>query len=766
METIKDARVQKSASLGAVSDAVSHTAISPLLAAVTSTDTLSDLLSMEGLQLSPSVVADGLHPKTSSPLLNAGGEITVPTIMDVAVPTSLNQILDGLQSVMTSAPSSLKSTNTTMLQAVSSWSAEELGAVVIIILMVPFILLSNIFVILSVVRFRRLHTPTNYFIISLAAVDIFVALATPFGIVVEVFHFGNASRPRDVVLCLIPNRVLMMACGVSVLTLATIAYDRHTALVSPLEYVKIMTSRKVAIMVTLTWIYSVAIVWLPLMAGWYDVPTEVSQCSANLIHGKAPLLFLSAIFVPSCVAILVCYFRIFMVARHHAKAIAAVEFALYRRLQVKFMIKDTKYAKTLALVIGVFLVLWLPYLICIFLKTVSSVKFDIWVQTYLILLAVFNSGINPWIYAFKNNELKSAFKRLFVELCRNRLCPSFGSRTNLVSAVNGTPRLSLSDSRIISIIPEVTSDMVGDNEYQNKTILYSNPRSGQVIDEGVPPFHSSPKYSCRQAARCSSLDELKDPDNDKNSLKLSRSVSVDIVVNSDPVQKSTINASLYLQGSELSSTFGKPVCSETLKEANRSSDKKTSAGLLSLPAHNGTTPPTEATSPLLPSSAPLQLLSASPPRHSQQQHLWVSPTLSLPSQCPSAKTAYPSIPNGAVLDTASPHHPGGVLYCCVFKHHLHPRQCPQTATLHTHFDQLLLQINCPCESGLRPRDSYILSQTKSCPVTPVTTCQLLPTVIESRATDITSSAACLEQSLSSVSESNCRTTYPWLGRYV
>ncbi|BFZ11489.1 hypothetical protein BsWGS_14528 [Bradybaena similaris] len=351
----------------------------------------------------------------------------------------------------------------------SSWSADELGAVVVISLIVPFILLSNIVVVLCVMRFRRLHTPTNYFITSLAAVDIFVALATPFVVVVEVFRFGDVAAAGDVMLCLLPNRILMMGCSVSVLTLATIAYDRHTALVSPLRYASVMTARRVGGLVLLSWLYSLLVVWLPLMAGWYDVPSDGAPCSANLIQWKAPVLFLSAIFIPSCIAIMVCYFRILMVARQHVKAIAAFEFAVQRRVRVKCMMRDTKCAKTLALIIGVFLALWLPYLLLTFMKAVSFIKFDVWLQTYLILLAVFNSGINPWMYAFMNSELRAAFRRLFREVCGHRFCASTDTRASLVSAVSSTPRLSLADSRTprpslvdsrtLSIIPHTSLDV-------------------------------------------------------------------------------------------------------------------------------------------------------------------------------------------------------------------------------------------------------------------------------------------------------------------
>ena len=241
----------------------------------------------------------------------------------------------------------------------------------------------------------------------------------------------------DLLLCLAPNRILMTACGVSVLTLAAIAYDRHTALVSPLKYVSVMTIRKIGVLVTLTWVYSAAIVWAPLPLGWFSwrpLPAEPDPsaapqpCSFQLLHDNAHILFLSAIVGPACLAITVCYFRIFMVARHHARAIAAVEHSVHHNLRIRFIIKDAKYAKTLALVIGVFLLLWTPYLACLLAEVLADVDVSPWTWNYLTLLAVLNSGLNPWIYAFKNNEFRSAFRKIFRSCCS--ACPRFhkGSR--------------------------------------------------------------------------------------------------------------------------------------------------------------------------------------------------------------------------------------------------------------------------------------------------------------------------------------------------
>lgn len=229
----------------------------------------------------------------------------------------------------------------------------------------------------------------------------------------------------NLVLCLTPNRILLTACGVSVLTLATIAYDRHTALVNPLEYVSVMTRRKIGLLVALTWLYSTAIVWVPLPAGWYSQPRQEEEewvaCSFKL-HDNAHILFLSAIFGPACVAISICYFRIYTVARHHARAIAAVESSVQHNLRIRSIMKDAKYSLTLALVIGAFLALWLPYLTCLLAEVTSAVQVSPWLRNYLTLLAVLNSGLNPWIYAYKNNEFRSAFRKVFQDLCHAGGC--------------------------------------------------------------------------------------------------------------------------------------------------------------------------------------------------------------------------------------------------------------------------------------------------------------------------------------------------------
>jgi hypothetical protein len=57
------------------------------------------------------------------------------------------------------------------------------------------------------------------------------------------FFMLSLCQASSTLVRLCAERVLMTLCGVSVLTLAAIAYDRHTALVWPLSYDSRVTPR-------------------------------------------------------------------------------------------------------------------------------------------------------------------------------------------------------------------------------------------------------------------------------------------------------------------------------------------------------------------------------------------------------------------------------------------------------------------------------------------------------------------------------------------
>lgn len=314
------------------------------------------------------------------------------------------------------------------------WMAEEVVGIIITTILVPLILSGNTLVILAVIRYRRLQIPTNYFIVSLAVADIFIGLSIPFFTAIEITH----QRISSIFVCFSPNRVLTTGCAVSILTMVMVAYDRKTALLYPLEYVNLMTCRKLIVLMAFVWSYSILASWLPIGLGWYaeefmyvDLNTT-HACSFQLLHRNTHFLSLGGVFLPSCLVILYCYSRIYLLARHHARAIAAVETSVRQNLQIKYMMKDTKYAKTLAILIGTFLLLWLPFQIALFLESATNVVLQSWTRNYLAYLAFLNSALNPWIYAYKNSEFRVAFKRICKTWCGGS-CGKSDRRTSMIS---------------------------------------------------------------------------------------------------------------------------------------------------------------------------------------------------------------------------------------------------------------------------------------------------------------------------------------------
>ena len=336
------------------------------------------------------------------------------------------------------------------IRLTTDWKINEYIIKCLVCVCVPLIIASNTMVLLSVAKFKRLQIPTNYFMTSLAVADIVVALALPFYVVTELMPI----HLYDDYVCLASNRVLTSASGVSILTLAIIAFDRYTAITNPLEYILMMTSRKIIGYILFSWIYSAMVSWIPVFVGWYRKIEDNSYlCTSYAFDSKSDLLFLCALFVPACICILFCYIRIYHVARHHARAIAAMENNFKTHIEQHFRRKDTKYAKKLAVLIGIFLFLWLPYQSCLFLKIINCDLASHWIKVYFTLLAYLNSGVNPWAYAYQSSDFRAAYKKIWESWkcsCHNKVDVE-NRRDCVISVVpNSLIRLNRTNSRIIA----------------------------------------------------------------------------------------------------------------------------------------------------------------------------------------------------------------------------------------------------------------------------------------------------------------------------
>lgn len=320
--------------------------------------------------------------------------------------------------------------------APDSWSTVALvakGFVMVTIMMGA--LFGNVLVISSVLKFERLRVLTNFFIVSLAFADLLVALlAMPFNASIELtgkWVFGRT-------MCDIFNANDVLFSTASILHLCCISMDRYIAIIHPLQYESKMTRTRVAVMLAVTWVSSTLISYIPIMSQIYTTPENIKDLAANpqtcfFVVNKVYAGVSSGVsFWIPCTIMVFVYIKIFIEARKQEKFIQST--AVYmqysdsrlcqtngdlhdgeaQRYERKRMKREHKAAKTLGIIMGAFVLCFLPFFSWYVITTMcgDNCPYPPVIGAMLFWIGYFNSCLNPIIYAYFNRDFRSAFKKL------------------------------------------------------------------------------------------------------------------------------------------------------------------------------------------------------------------------------------------------------------------------------------------------------------------------------------------------------------------
>ena len=156
--------------------------------------------------------------------------------------------------------------------------------------------------------------------------------------------------------------------------------------------------------------------------GWGEVVFNPKTCTCRPNWGAKGLsnrmyalcLALFAFTIP-VISMVYCYCRIFLVARYHVQSIKqnSVQDCQSSNASSRRTL-ETKASKTLLLVLGAFVVSWLPYTLVTMATMVTKGSWDASssILNAALTMTTVNGCINPMIYAIRDQRFLSGMKRV------------------------------------------------------------------------------------------------------------------------------------------------------------------------------------------------------------------------------------------------------------------------------------------------------------------------------------------------------------------
>nr|AAN16459.1 tyramine receptor short isoform SER-2a [Caenorhabditis elegans] len=217
-----------------------------------------------------------------------------------------------------------------------------LGTITYLVI-IAMAVVGNTLVVVAVFSYRPLKKVQNYFLVSLAASDLAVAI---FVMPLHVVTFlAGGKWLLGVTVCQFFTTADILLCTSSILNLCAIALDRYWAIHNPINYAQKRTTKFVCIVIVIVWILSM-LISVPPIIGWNNWQENMMEDSCGLSTEKAFVVFSAAgsFFLPLLVMVVV-YVKIFISARQRIRtnrgrsALMRIQNAegddVYRKMSIK-----------------------------------------------------------------------------------------------------------------------------------------------------------------------------------------------------------------------------------------------------------------------------------------------------------------------------------------------------------------------------------------------------------------------------------------------
>ncbi|XP_078029670.1 trace amine-associated receptor 1-like [Epinephelus lanceolatus] len=269
------------------------------------------------------------------------------------------------------------------------------------------IMCGNLLVIISIIYFKQLHTPTNYLILSLAVADLLVGVVVlPFSTILAV----SSCWHLEGLLCKVRRCFDIFLCTSSVLNLCCISVDRYYAVCQPLRYRTKITVRVIVIMILVSWTVS-ALNGIGVTIRGLKV--EQSKRCVLFQHTNLTSLAMATLltfYLPGIVIVTI-YLQILIVAQRQARSIQNTN-CQNTKSGATISKMERKATKTLAIVMGVFLMCYTPFFLCFTFNPLTDNAIPASVIASFKWFGWSNSMLNPFVYGFFYTWFRTSFKMI------------------------------------------------------------------------------------------------------------------------------------------------------------------------------------------------------------------------------------------------------------------------------------------------------------------------------------------------------------------
>ena len=278
----------------------------------------------------------------------------------------------------------------------------------------------NGLVICLILASRKLRTTNNRFVLSLAIAD--------FG--VGVFYYpGHAICHFLLTSCnmMIRDDIAVLMIYASVCNLCAMALDRYIAIVRPLHYMSLMTTKKATILTTVAWL-------IPLST--YFLPAVCASVGLIYLDLRVSVIIWTTMFefVP-CVGLFLATTHAVLTSRKHCRRDAwlSSQIRFNPRLTSKLR-RSTCSATVIAVVVAIFLICYAVEVYSSFCFFTALCSMHPNLYNVVSFLVIVNSAANPIAYSLLKRDIRRELDRIFCNYSFNkrRLKRSCAERTTTV----------------------------------------------------------------------------------------------------------------------------------------------------------------------------------------------------------------------------------------------------------------------------------------------------------------------------------------------